>query len=208
MHWKLENSIIKLGFFTGLLILLILSSIAFISFKKNDQKEIQEHISFHVLSINKEILILIKDMESANRGYMISGDIQFLESYYDSKKQIPKLLVKFQELVNQDSIIKKNFKKLKLAVIAKVDCIDNKIQLRIARGHNLSAVELNIAKGKQLMDAIQSISINIEQQELESLHNSQIVVAKLEHNIKVILAIGTVMSILIFLIVLIPFMEC
>ncbi len=201
MNWKLENSVIKLGFFSGLLILLILSSIAYISFEKNDQKEIQEHLSFHVLSTNKEILVLVKDLESANRGYMISGNIHFLKSYYDSKKQIPLVLAKFQNKAINNDKRHRNIQQLKSTITAKVAFIDQKIHYRIAKGHELTALELNIAKGKKLMDAVQFISNKIEQQELETLHQSQIVVAQLEHTIKVILVIGTVMSILIFLIV-------
>jgi PAS domain S-box-containing protein len=201
MNWKLENSFIKLGFFTGLLILFILSSVAFLSFKKNDQKEIQEHISFHILSTNKEILVLVKDIESTNRGYMISGKIQFLESYYESKKQLLVELTKFQNIDAKNYKRQQNVQHLKAAIYDKIDFIDKKIQLRKTKGHDLSASELNISKGKKLMDAIQIISIRIEQQELLALHKSQIVVAQLEHTIKSILLIGTVMTILIFLIV-------
>jgi PAS domain S-box-containing protein len=201
MNWKLENSIIKSGFFTGLLILFIISSIAFLSFKKNDQKEIQEHNSFHILSTNKEILVLVKDIESTNRGYMISGKIQFLESYYESKKLLLVELSKFQKIDPNNIRLQQNILHLKKAIFDKIDFIDKKIQLRIARGHELSAAELNIAKGKKLMDSIQMTSISIEQQELLALHKSQIVVAQLEHTIKAILLIGTVMTILIFLIV-------
>ena len=106
-----------------------------------------------VLASADELLSKLRDAETGQRGYLITGDAAFLEPYLAVRDDINGRLKILQSLTSV-AAARKHLEAVTPLVAAKLAQMSNAIELR--RNHDLTATQavLESGQGKQLMDSI------------------------------------------------------
>ncbi|HEX2866723.1 MAG TPA: methyl-accepting chemotaxis protein [Ignavibacteriales bacterium] len=146
---------------------------------------------------------MLIDMETGERGFLITGDDNFLEPYNNGKEEFDGRLDKLKETVNDNPVQVKRLEELsKLKREWERDIAQSEIQLR----RNVSAGSLQMndliaearkARGKEKMDAMRVIIQNFTSQE-ESLNVKRMANADSAYSQTILYVIlGTLIAIVI-----------
>lgn len=103
-----------------------------------------------------ELLSLLKDAETGQRGYLISGDRAFLQPYLDARTQLPRQIEEVRRLT-RSSRDAEDLTTLAQLSAAKLDELQRLIALRDRSGLSAATQALRTGEGKLLMDRIRSL---------------------------------------------------
>lgn len=107
-----------------------------------------------VLEAKEEILALLKDAETGQRGYLITGEQRYLEPYLQAKESIPTAIQKIRQLTSDNPAQQARIANLEGFVRSKFDELKETIDLRTASGFEAARAVVLTDKGKQVMDNI------------------------------------------------------
>ncbi|PYF75738.1 response regulator [Pedobacter nutrimenti] len=153
MQKTLKNNL-RIGLGLSLLILFISSLASYTSIKnliKNS--ELVTH-SNEVIANLDNIISTLKDAETGQRGYLLTGDRVFLEPYTGAKTTAVDLLNEVAAQTKDNAFQQKNVKSLKDIVERRMGILEQTISIK-GRGGNVSVAEL--LKGKEQMDNARSL---------------------------------------------------
>ena len=158
-----------------LLILSVLLAIAsaFITYYNTKEKEQSIHTvirRYKSIASSEQLLSLLKDMETGQRGYIISGDSDFLEPYNEAKVKITTTTNRLISLVN-DNEEQSNLINGKIigAIQNKSEDLENVIKLANTNGKDSAARRITTKIGKAYMDTIHILIQDLIQRENELL---------------------------------------
>lgn len=156
--------------------------------------ETQKHIN-QIINSADDFLSDLKDAETGQRGYVITGDEAFLQPYLSARDNLDSRLQNLRQLVEIEKA-KQHLDAIVPLTKAKLEELAQVIELR--RNHNEVAAQnfVKNGRGKQLMDAIQQemryfVSIELAAYAERDEH--------LKSNIRRFLAIMVITSILVIL---------
>ncbi len=122
-----------------------------------------------VLRKSDHVLMDILNIETGSRGYLLTGDVLFLEPYNNAetiiKSNIEELLILTKDNLNQQSRIDS----LKIMVENRLVFTKNSIEVRKRNGLNETEKIVEYEKGKILTDKIRIILANVNSEELSLL---------------------------------------
>lgn len=138
--------------------------------------------------IRRELLTLagaMNDAETANRGYIITGDEEYLAPYDAARPVIEKTLKDLRADMAGDAEQLRNLNALPPLIGAKLDVLAHGIDLRKKSGLDAAVKYIQLGEGKKLMDQIRAISTladneqekRFEEREAQSLSSSRWAVA-------------------------------
>jgi len=152
MKFTLDNKILSgLGACT-----LVLIVVGFISYQNSEKyKETNEWVehTHKVLYGLEQILVTEVDAETSMRGYVITGNDNFLKPYNNAIEHVYSTIDEVTELTSDNSTQQKNIPVIKNLVQAHLNHLDSCVKLRrsdFAKAQALVASE----RGKQIMDKI------------------------------------------------------
>ncbi|MEG4170875.1 MULTISPECIES: CHASE3 domain-containing protein [unclassified Microcoleus] len=107
-----------------------------------------------VLTELEATLSTLKDAETGQRGYLLTGEERYLEPYHSAIARINEQVVGLQQLTADNKRQQQRLRNLKIAIDSKLAELEGTINLR--RQQNLEAAmrEVKSGKGKQIMGAI------------------------------------------------------
>ena len=120
--------------------------------------------AYMVLAKTTETLSAIKDAETGQRGYLLTGDPTYLEPYDAAATAAPRVIAELRTLTMDDANQQRRIDQLEVQLNAKLEELKRTIDLRKA-GHAdeaLKVVQNNT--GKTYMDNIRKIISQMEQQ--------------------------------------------
>ncbi|MEH1952603.1 response regulator [Nostoc sp.] len=153
--------------------------------------------------INKleELLSEIKDAETGQRGYILTGQESYLEPYQAVVGNIDQKIVELKNLIADQPSQQKQFATLESLIAAKLAILKQTIYLRQNQGFEAALQVIQTNQGKHLMDDIRKIIKEIENED-KGLLKQQSQAAKASANNTVLtLAIAICLSFLILSIV-------
>ena len=108
----------------------------------------------------------MKDAETGQRGYLLTGDLHYLEPFQTAIKLIHSDVGTLRGLVQDNPVQQRRCDQLAKLIEQKLHELGEAIQLRQA--HAIGAVQklLQSDCGKQIMDEIRSVKHAMEQEEL------------------------------------------
>lgn len=166
------KTIVRSNIFWGLglsLILLIFSSVAsYISIRNLIASSSLVTKSNGVIKNLNAVLSLMKDAETGQRGFLLSGDAAFLEPYNSADRQTSDLLRIVSENGNFDALQQKSILDLKEAIANRKSILDKNLMQKKQFGTVNSA---DLLAGKKYMDQIRETVADLvsgEQTLLES----------------------------------------
>jgi signal transduction histidine kinase len=146
-----------------------------------------------LVSIN-ELLLNIVNAESAQRGYLITGEKKFLQTYSESLATIHHRQADLQTLTQDNRPQQERLIRLRALIERKLNGLNQRIKLRESKG--LDAVAFAIVTGidRPVMDNIRSIGNDMIREEQNLLKIRETYSARRFTNTKVILIFGSLAS--------------
>jgi len=111
----------------------------------------------HELSVERAVdgtLSLLKDAETGQRGYILSGDPQFLEPYEAALRQVPPLFSQLTALTSGDGQQGERLRTLRRLIDEKCAFIEATVRLRRDGDLERATALVRGGRGQQLMDEI------------------------------------------------------
>jgi len=197
MKWLLHKTSL-LGY--GLAILLIAANIALsVVAYQNTVKLVAAHddaVELHkTLKTADEVLQLLSNAETAQRGYLITGEERYLEPYNVS---IASISNKLKQLTSgHRAVAVQNLDSLNTLVNVKIGEFNETIALRRKAGFEAALKAVLTDRGKASMDAIRHVIGEIEQQEKDLLANSNETAHMSSRNTYMAFAVGALLNLLL-----------
>jgi PAS domain S-box-containing protein len=112
--------------------------------------------SQQVLSHLENMLSLVKDAETGQRGYLLTSRPSYLEPYREAVRQIGSELSELRRLTGDQPFFVERLPLLQQAVAGKLDELDRTIELE-SNGHQPAAIEeVRSDRGKKMMEVIRT----------------------------------------------------
>lgn len=161
MNWNVSKKI-SLGY---VIVLLILVFFGFLSYTIT--RNLVHEIALVEKTQNEMILLFgvvsqLNGAESSGRGYIITGDAEYLQFYNESLVEIPKDLKQLESYVAENEILTQMLNDLKVSVNVKLDSILRIVNTKRSGALESAEILLKIGTGKEEMDTIMANVTQIE----------------------------------------------
>ncbi|BDI15522.1 hypothetical protein ANSO36C_13240 [Nostoc cf. commune SO-36] len=153
--------------------------------------------------INKleELLSEMKDAETGERGYILTGQESYLEPYQAVVANIDQKIAKLKDLIADKPSQQKQFATLEPLIAAKLAILKQTIYLRQNQGFEAALQVIQTNQGKNLMDDIRKMIYEIENEDRRLLQQQSQAAKASAHNTILTLAFAICLSFLILAIV-------
>ncbi len=156
---------VLIGFTITMLVLLMLGIFSYHSTQRlMDASNLETHAS-RVMNTAERVVKAMIDMESGQRGFLITGTEDFLEPYYDASSHIDSYLNRLDSLTDKDSVQQGKIDSLRVMVTHQTQWIQNVVELRRQSFEQAQAL-VATGQGKRNTDAIRMAIKNIQDTEM------------------------------------------
>jgi CHASE3 domain sensor protein len=170
MRWSTEKSI-ALGVILILLILIINVATSYKATNdliENERLVIRAHI---VLAELESTLSTMRDAETGARGYVITGNEDYLESYKDALRIIDARLDNLKDLLDDNPAQRDDFPLLENTIAVRIQDLNDTIALRETKGFDEARNRVDSDIGKHEMDKIRVVISQMKKEGNDLLEN-------------------------------------
>jgi methyl-accepting chemotaxis protein len=160
---------IALGFGLSVVILLVVGSVAYRSTDvliENNASVAHTHL---VLEDIAQLLSLMKDAETGQRGFVITGDDAFLEPYQQALGPVPKTLANLRSLTSDNPRQQRRIDEAEPLLAAKLAELKRTIDMRRTQGFEPTEKIVQAGEGKKTMDDLRKVLGAMDQEERDLL---------------------------------------
>lgn len=125
--------------------------------------------TYQVLAGVEEIQSLIKDAENGQRGYILTGDVAYLQPYTDSVATLNKKIAEVRQLTTDNPSQQQTLNQLEPLINRRIEIMRQRIELRRTKGLQAAISDNSVARGKPVMDEIRRILAEMKAREDELL---------------------------------------
>lgn len=153
----------------GLIVLLLIVNVAITyhnTYTLKDDTDWVDH-SDQVLDQTANVMLLLVDMETAERGYVITGNKDFLQPYQIATTKLDATMASLKQLAAKNGVLMSTVEKLETMEKDRVAITKRTIELR-AKSEPDARDFIASREGKNSMDAIRSVVANITLSEHKS----------------------------------------
>ena len=118
-----------------------------------------------VLRAAEDVLIDLLNIQTATRGYLLTGEESFLTPYRDGMEDMPKALLELEDAVAIKPSHHSRVARIRALEQRLAEIIETRLAARRARNFELEAMRANLREGKELMDALRAEIVAIENAE-------------------------------------------
>jgi methyl-accepting chemotaxis protein len=164
MRWSIGKKIGG-GFGLALIALTIIGAVSYDSTSKLiDSAEWVRH-SHEVLDRLDELLSAMKDAETGQRGYVITGEARYLQPYQGAREAVDQKLKRLLELTVDNPIQQRRLAALEPSVVSKFAELQETIDLRRTKGFGAAVQVVLTDRGKDAMDAVRKLVAEMRDEE-------------------------------------------
>jgi len=187
---------IAAGFTLAFLLLLGIGGVAYRSITSlTNTSQLVTH-TYKVLEDVAEVLSLLKDAETGQRGYVISGDDTFLEPYQTGVASVPAVIKDLRQLTSDNPRQQKRIDDGEPLIAAKL--AELKLTIDMRRKGNLEETVkfVRAGEGKKIMDDLRRILDQMNREERDLLKQRADEAAAAASGTKSTIVFGTMFSLL------------
>lgn len=173
------------GGVTPLAALMILLS--FLLFKQSEEAAERQKHTFNVLSVAQAFMSDLKDAETGQRGYLITGDEAYLEPYLAVRHKIADRLAQLRQLSRDNASSQHSLEVIVPLVDERLALLQQGIVLRREMRAEDALKIVRSGQGKQLMDSIRSEMSVFVSLENDSLAQREAVFVVTFRNLKILM---------------------
>ncbi|HEX7847500.1 MAG TPA: PAS domain S-box protein [Chitinophagaceae bacterium] len=151
------------GFVVALAIICFFAGYTYLNMRSSQQSSLRVESILKSLRLTESIYDNIQEIETGQRGYIISGDKQFLQPYYSGLRELESDTLALKELnVHEDGDRQEDIGKLLELVQRKITFAQTTIDLRDKKGFAAVEAEVRLGLGRQLKDSLHAVIKHIE----------------------------------------------
>jgi CHASE3 domain sensor protein len=146
----------------------VVAGLAWLSLDRMNRLQEETALVRHSLAIREQtesVLSLMKDAETGQRGYIITGDPGYLAPFAQAVVDMPAQLASLRRLTEDDPGHQARVQGLEAAITQKMAELDATIRARTDQGFDVAARIIATDRGKQLMDDIRQLATQIVREE-------------------------------------------
>ncbi len=164
MQKTLKNNL-RLGLGLSLIVLFTSSLASWISIHNLIKSSDLVARSNEIIANLDNVIIAVKDAETGQRGFLLSGDEVFLEPYNGAKERATAVLNEIAVQTLGNRIYQRNIKLLRENVMARMEILDENLSIK-RRGGHITVSQL--LSGKKFMDESRALirTMKIEERRL------------------------------------------
>ncbi|HAC16062.1 MAG TPA: hypothetical protein DCE78_08985 [Bacteroidetes bacterium] len=186
--------------FVGLSIVLLLMTLI-LNYKSEELQNDYIELSFlasAIINSATQIELHLVDIETGQRGYIITGEQKYLDPYNDGNKQLDNELTKFAELTSvTDLIPQDSVNRLNSLINERLDILNLAIEQFHTQGFSAAQTIITTAGGQNVMESIRSLIDYFIQIEHEILAERTLKIKKFSTYNVIITYSGILFSIII-----------
>lgn len=193
------------GYLTAFIILLISYIVSFVSTQNLMKQSALVNHSNDVIHGLENVVSYVTQGESAARGYLITGNKEFLFKYYGSRHNADSALQNVKFLTDYNPVQQKNIDSLKVLINDKFLWIDDAISSFDSTNSVTSDILSRRAGGAERMEKVENFTRQIQSEEKKLFHERNNQLAKYSDIIKgftiislIVAVLLTIYSILVF----------
>jgi PAS domain S-box-containing protein len=160
--WALSpGSLRKAGAIALLLALSALAAIVFFSeadWRDFAQSRLEGQLSNHLFILDQQVLGLVKDAETGQRGYLLTGRAEYLEPYRQAVQSLPGDLRELSAAAAYSAVQRERVRQLEALVTAKVAELGQTIGLHDSGRSEAALAAIMDNRGQHLMDDVRTLS--------------------------------------------------
>jgi len=165
MQWKIGKRLVVLGFVLAAGILVFAGWESYRSMVKVSTAADERKNGYEVLATLEELVTRIVDAETAERGYVITGDESYLQPHREAIKHLDEVLARLKGRTAGQASQQKRIQELEPLIEKKLARIQEIISLRQEKGL-AAATQLVIEGGGKLwMDEIRAVLAEMQEEE-------------------------------------------
>jgi signal transduction histidine kinase len=126
-----------------------------------------------VLDALDDLLSTVKDAETGQRGFLITGESRYLKPYDDAVATVPGKIERVERLTEDNASQRDRIPRLRDIVRAKLDELARTIALRQGPGFEAARQAVLTDQGKESMDALRAWVGEMQVEEEDLLHRRQ-----------------------------------
>jgi PAS domain S-box-containing protein len=135
--------------------------------------------SYATQSRIQSVFSLMQDAETGQRGYIITGRIEFLQPYQSARGQLNAELAELASLFAESPAQKQRLEALRSDVDAKLRELDRSIRIRREQGAEAGMAVVSTGRGRLIMDEIRSVVLQMTTAEAAALETRSLANAEL-----------------------------
>lgn len=156
---------IKLGLGVALVLLIANAVVSLYNIRKLIENERNVSHSHQVITELEVTLSTLKDAETGQRGYLITGDDKYLQPYRSAISNITKNINSLKKLTADNPSQQQKISTLEQAIATKLAELENTIKLRREKGFPAAEQVVRTNVGRQIMDNIRALVAEMESEE-------------------------------------------
>jgi CHASE3 domain sensor protein len=166
--WTFGRRIV-VGFMLPVLLLLGVGVVAYRSISSLTSTNQMVTHTHQVLEHIAEVLSLLRDAETIGRGYVITGDEAYLETYQAGIAGVPTVVKELRRLTADNKNQQTRLDTVELLIPAKIAVLDQTIELRRAQGLEEAVKFVRAGAGTRHMDDLRTVLQQMEREERDLL---------------------------------------
>ncbi len=197
MKSSLQSFLYNSGIFLAVAILVTLGALSYRFLKSAKHYDKWEEHTYSVMQNFDGVLADIKDAETGQRGYLITGNEKYLEPYRRSTQHIPAQLEALRQLTRDNPSQQGNIDTIGILAGEKLSELEMTINLRSAVGFEAARKIVMTDKGQSIMDAIRLKIARARDEESSLLQKRKKAKNDFQWNLEVSQIIGGMVSLLL-----------
>jgi len=195
MKTTLKNNL-RLGLGLSLIILFISSLASYVSISNLIKStELVKH-SDEVILNAENVISYLKDAETGQRGFLLTGNKAFLTPYYGANDSAAAVLKKIESATQDNPVQQKNVKELRTIIFKRMGIIKSTVEIKTLGGQVDPTV---LFQGKVYMDQARGVVTNMVTQEKRLLDSRTAELNKLSTFTPILILIAAFLAIIITL---------
>lgn len=158
------KSKVVVGLTAASAILLVVAGLSYVSLLSNAEDRRRVAHTYQVLEKLSEVRTNITDAETGERGYILTGEARYLDSYDHGISKVHQNLQELRELTADNPKQQHALDQLDPLVLVRLGQLAERIEVRRKQGLIAGAIAVREGPGKELMDQIRAV---IETMKLE-----------------------------------------
>src|SRR5262245_9928680 len=158
---------------------LLLTAVGWFSYRQMRTLADTTELVGHTLIVREQaeiVLSLLKDAETGQRGFVITGDPEYLDPYENARKLLPTYQTRLHELTRDNPAQQVALPRLDALIEARLQRLREGIRVRREDGFEAAASFITGDEGKRLMDAARDAAASVldEERRLYELRVAQL----------------------------------
>jgi methyl-accepting chemotaxis protein len=165
--------LIALGFTISFVMLMVIGAVGYLSIARVWSNTHQLGATYAVIDQLSELISVMKDAETGQRGYLLTGDDAYLEPYRLADASIDNVLKQLRDSTADDPVQAHRLEQALPLIQSKMAELKQTIELRRSQGFDAALKVMATGQGKAYMDKIRQVVAEMDNQERTSLHEEK-----------------------------------